>query len=154
MNSTTDALLQAPRSRTKTGPEARGEGLGTRRGDAESATPALAQVHELFPVPGDRTEGMPPSGTHSGDDAGGATFHRDSARSRRSKNGKPQDRKARHPKPKKERLTGSELGMATAEYAIATLAAVGFAGLLVVILRSEEVRGFLLNLIRSALSLP
>ncbi|MFK4299412.1 ABC-type spermidine/putrescine transport system permease subunit II [Arthrobacter sp. GAS37] len=38
--------------------------------------------------------------------------------------------------------------------AIATLAAVGFAGLLVVILRSEEVRGFLLNLIRSALSLP
>jgi hypothetical protein len=34
------------------------------------------------------------------------------------------------------------------------VAAVGFAGLLVVILRSEEVRGFLLNLIRSALSLP
>ncbi|UVJ38840.1 DUF4244 domain-containing protein [Arthrobacter sp. CJ23] len=52
------------------------------------------------------------------------------------------------------RLTGSELGMATAEYAIATLAAVGFAGLLVVILRSDEVRGFLLNLIRTALSLP
>lgn len=49
---------------------------------------------------------------------------------------------------------GSELGMATAEYAIATLAAVGFAGILVVILRSEEVRGFLLNLIRTALSLP
>ncbi|GAA4026011.1 hypothetical protein GCM10023063_03320 [Arthrobacter methylotrophus] len=48
----------------------------------------------------------------------------------------------------------SELGMATAEYAIATLAAVGFAGLLVVILRSEEVRGFLLNLIRTALALP
>ncbi|HKU29340.1 DUF4244 domain-containing protein [Arthrobacter sp. NyZ413] len=97
---------------------------------------------------------MPPSGSHSGDDAGGAAFHGDSARSRGSKNGKPQDRKARGPKPKKERLTGSELGMATAEYAIATLAAVGFAGLLVVILRSEEVRGFLLNLIRSALSLP
>jgi hypothetical protein len=54
----------------------------------------------------------------------------------------------------KKRLMGSELGMATAEYAIATLAAVGFAGLLVVILRSEEVRGFLLNLIRSALALP
>ncbi|MCU1516369.1 MAG: hypothetical protein JWQ75_1090 [Pseudarthrobacter sp.] len=44
--------------------------------------------------------------------------------------------------------------MATAEYAIATLAAVGFAGLLVFILRSEEVRGFLLNLIRTALTLP
>jgi hypothetical protein len=49
---------------------------------------------------------------------------------------------------------GSEAGMATAEYAIATLAAVGFAGLLVFILRSEEVRGFLLNLIRTALALP
>jgi hypothetical protein len=45
-------------------------------------------------------------------------------------------------------------GMATAEYAIATLGAVAFAGLLVVILRSDEVRGFLLNIIRSALSLP
>jgi hypothetical protein len=52
------------------------------------------------------------------------------------------------------RLWGSEAGMATAEYAIATLAAVGFAGLLVFILRSEEVRGFLLNLIRTALALP
>jgi Protein of unknown function (DUF4244) len=49
--------------------------------------------------------------------------------------------------------SGSELGMATAEYAIATLAAVGFAGLLVVILKSDEVRGFLLGIIRSALSL-
>ncbi len=45
-----------------------------------------------------------------------------------------------------------EAGMATAEYAIATLAAVGFAGLLVVILKSDEVRGFLLNIIRAALS--
>jgi hypothetical protein len=52
------------------------------------------------------------------------------------------------------RVLGSEAGMATAEYAIATLAAVGFAGLLVFILRSEEVRGFLLNLIRTALALP
>ncbi|MFF2843101.1 DUF4244 domain-containing protein [Paenarthrobacter sp. NPDC057981] len=51
-------------------------------------------------------------------------------------------------------LMGSESGMATAEYAITTLAAVGLAGLLVVILRSEEVRGFLLNVIRTALSLP
>ncbi|WP_104173387.1 DUF4244 domain-containing protein [Arthrobacter sp. Y81] len=52
------------------------------------------------------------------------------------------------------RLMGSEMGMATAEYAIATLAAVGFAGILVFILRSDEVRGFLLNLIRTALALP
>lgn len=52
------------------------------------------------------------------------------------------------------RIRGREAGMATAEYAIATLAAVGFAGLLVFILRSDEVRGFLLNLIRTALALP
>jgi len=51
-------------------------------------------------------------------------------------------------------LPGAEAGMATAEYAIATLAAVGFAGLLVFILRSDEVRGFLLTLIRTALALP
>ncbi|MEO8282256.1 MAG: DUF4244 domain-containing protein, partial [Pseudarthrobacter sp.] len=34
---------------------------------------------------------------------------------------------------RRQRLTASEAGMATAEYAIATLAAVGFAGLLVFI---------------------
>ena len=45
-----------------------------------------------------------------------------------------------------------EEGAATAEYAIATMAAVGFAGLLVVILRSNEVRGLLLEIIRNALS--
>ena len=44
-----------------------------------------------------------------------------------------------------------EAGMATAEYAIATLAAAGFAGLLLIILRSDEVRGFLLSIIRQAL---
>jgi Protein of unknown function (DUF4244) len=48
----------------------------------------------------------------------------------------------------------SEAGSATAEYAIATLAAVGFAGLLVVILRSDAVRTLLTNLIQHALSAP
>jgi hypothetical protein len=46
----------------------------------------------------------------------------------------------------------AETGSATAEYAIATLAAVGFAGLLVVILRSDAVRSMLTNLIQHALS--
>jgi hypothetical protein len=50
-------------------------------------------------------------------------------------------------------LPSGEEGSATAEYAIATMAAVGFAGLLVVILKSGEVRGMLLDIIRSALSL-
>ncbi|MFT2706933.1 DUF4244 domain-containing protein [Clavibacter zhangzhiyongii] len=43
-------------------------------------------------------------------------------------------------------------GAATAEYAIATMAAVAFAGLLVVILQSDEVRGLLLDLVRRALT--
>lgn len=47
-----------------------------------------------------------------------------------------------------------ERGAVTAEYAIATLAAVGFAGLLVVVLRSDEVRGLLTELVRGALTTP
>lgn len=43
-------------------------------------------------------------------------------------------------------------GAATAEYAIATMAAVAFAGLLVVIMRSDEVRGILTDLVRRALT--
>jgi len=49
-------------------------------------------------------------------------------------------------------LADDEEGSATAEYAIATMAAVGFAGLLVVILRSDEVRGLLMGIIRNALA--
>ena len=45
-----------------------------------------------------------------------------------------------------------ETGSATAEYAIATMAAVGFAGMLVVIMRSDEVRGILTDLVRRALT--
>lgn len=45
-----------------------------------------------------------------------------------------------------------EEGAATAEYAIATMAAVGFAGLLVAILRSEAVRGMLTDLVHRALT--
>lgn len=43
-------------------------------------------------------------------------------------------------------------GAATAEYAIATMAAVGFAGLLVVILRGDEVREILTDMVRRALT--
>lgn len=45
-----------------------------------------------------------------------------------------------------------DIGAATAEYAIATMAAVAFAGLLVVIMRSDEVRGILTDLVRRALT--
>jgi hypothetical protein len=43
-------------------------------------------------------------------------------------------------------------GAATAEYAIATMAAVAFAGLLVVIMRSPEVKTILLGLVEAALT--
>jgi hypothetical protein len=45
-----------------------------------------------------------------------------------------------------------EAGAATAEYAIVIMAAVGFAGLLVVILRSGEVQGILTDLVQRALN--
>lgn len=47
----------------------------------------------------------------------------------------------------------SDKGSATAEYAIATMAAVGFAGLLVIIMRSEEVKKLLYDLVLKALTL-
>ena len=50
------------------------------------------------------------------------------------------------------RLFGDDSGAATAEYAIATMAAVAFAGMLVVIMRSVEVRGILTVLVRRALT--
>ncbi len=43
-------------------------------------------------------------------------------------------------------------GAATAEYAITIMAAVGFAGVLVVIMRSGEVQQVLTDLVRNALS--
>lgn len=46
-----------------------------------------------------------------------------------------------------------ERGSATAEYAVATMAAVGFAGLLVILLRGDEVRQLLTDLVRRALSI-
>ncbi|MCC2309485.1 DUF4244 domain-containing protein [Cellulomonas chengniuliangii] len=50
------------------------------------------------------------------------------------------------------RDAAGDRGMATAEYAIATIAAVGLAGLLVVVLRSAEVQALLQGIIRTALS--
>lgn len=47
---------------------------------------------------------------------------------------------------------GDDTGSATAEYAIATMAAVGFAGLLVIILKGDEVKGILTELVTRALT--
>ena len=51
------------------------------------------------------------------------------------------------------RAAKRDTGMTTAEYAIGTVAACGFASLLVVILRSHEVQGLLMGIVRHALSL-
>ncbi|MFM6974506.1 MAG: DUF4244 domain-containing protein [Agromyces sp.] len=43
-------------------------------------------------------------------------------------------------------------GSVTAEYAIATMAAVAFAGVLLAIMRGDEVKSILLELVRNALT--
>ncbi|MFC4222809.1 DUF4244 domain-containing protein [Lysinibacter cavernae] len=48
-------------------------------------------------------------------------------------------------------LLQDERGAATAEYAVVVMAAVGFAGLLVVILRGNEIKAMLTELVKSAL---
>jgi hypothetical protein len=48
---------------------------------------------------------------------------------------------------------GSDRGAATAEYAIALLAAAGFAGVLVTLLTSDTARGWLTSIIEKALAL-
>jgi Flp pilus assembly pilin Flp len=77
---------------------------------------------------------------------------------RRQGNGRTRRRGSRVPgligSTRLRRLVQEERGAATAEYAVATLAAVGFAGLLVVILRSDEVRQMLTDVVRTALTLP
>ena len=50
------------------------------------------------------------------------------------------------------RLASKEEGMATAEYAIGTLAAAAFAGLLLALMRSGSLSGALQSIIESALS--
>jgi hypothetical protein len=49
-------------------------------------------------------------------------------------------------------LFGDDTGAATAEYVITTMAAVAFAGALVFVLRSDEVRGILTDMVRRALT--
>ncbi|OYX57208.1 MAG: hypothetical protein B7Y93_02925 [Micrococcales bacterium 32-70-13] len=61
-------------------------------------------------------------------------------------------RLARQLAPSLARRLADDRGAATAEYAIATMAAVGFASLLVVIMQSDEVRGILTDLVRTALT--
>lgn len=118
------------------------------------AVPRLPVIPPAGPGPGDgdgggrRYTNGPDGATslHAGvDDAGrnrvarraSAQRHRSNKRILRDRGAGPIDREA---------------GMATAEYAIATLAAVGFAALLVAVLSSGEIKGLLMSLIASALN--
>jgi hypothetical protein len=47
---------------------------------------------------------------------------------------------------------GDETGAQTAEYGIVTLAAVGFAGVLAVVLAGSDVQGLILDIVKNALS--
>jgi hypothetical protein len=67
----------------------------------------------------------------------------------------PPDRGSTGMKKLVARLRGTQAqdeGAATAEYAITIMAAVGFAGLLVVIMKSDAVRGMLSDLVENALN--
>jgi hypothetical protein len=50
------------------------------------------------------------------------------------------------------RERGNAAGMATAEYAVGLIAAVGFAGLLIVIMKSPEMKALLFGIVKKALS--
>lgn len=50
------------------------------------------------------------------------------------------------------RKVSDESGMSTAEYAVGTVAAVGFGGVLVKLLSSPEVQELLFNIVRKALT--
>ncbi|WP_295122695.1 DUF4244 domain-containing protein [uncultured Leifsonia sp.] len=50
------------------------------------------------------------------------------------------------------RLRREDRGASTAEYAVTTMAAVGFAGALLMLLRGDEVRSVLADLVRRALT--
>ena len=120
----------------------------------------LAQVLELFPGSAALGPTVPGPGPAAG--RGGPAPGRAFARQRAAATARGRLHRARRRWAVRMQLlhlwlgsrANGQHGMATAEYAIATLGAVAFAGLLVVILRSEEVRGFLLGIIRAALAMP
>lgn len=140
------------------GPDRSATGAGL---SAAGLDPTTAR-HDRPPAAGEPSERRVPSaargttrGRLSARDAA-----RDAARVGADAGGPPRDRRAGAAGPARARqrwsavvAQGSDAGMATAEYAIAMIAAVGFAGLLVTVLSSATVRGLLTGLVTSALSI-
>ena len=122
---------------------------------AERQGPLRAEERTVAPVSFIRTvrsvDARPAA--HAGMDrsGGGGPVHPQNRATRRAEARRRQanDRVLRQGR---DRTTDQEAGMATAEYAIATLAAVGFAALLVAVLSSGEIKGLLMSLITSALN--
>ncbi|MGF1648319.1 MAG: DUF4244 domain-containing protein [Kineosporiaceae bacterium] len=96
----------------------------------------------MAPRPGDEPDDTSEDGLDHRDSAG------DGAAGDQIADGTGAARPRRIPRPGRP----ADEGMATAEYAVATLAAVGFAGLLLTVLRSGEVQEMLLDLVRRALA--
>jgi hypothetical protein len=127
-----------------------GQGQDGRAQIVPVASVSAASVMSATSTGGTSTGGTSTGGTSTGGgrilsagDQGDRAARRAGARRRRSN-----DRVIHH----RRNALDREAGMATAEYAIATLAAVGFAALLVAVLSSGEVRGLLMSLITSALN--
>ena len=122
----------------------------------------MSELHEPSgPIDGDPAVGGPAPGSPAVDGEDVLVAGRARWRVVRPRAAEPTRQPGRHlaaagvPGQNRRRLPAlaRDAGMATAEYAIATLAAVGFAGLLVVILKSNEVRGLLTGIVRQALTL-
>ena len=118
----------------------------------DDPTPGGAALRLVPPLGAAPEEAGPPSTTGQTRPSSARPDGRHTSAGRRRRR-LPRTILAWHDRGRRARAGLADAGMATAEYAIATLAAVGFAGLLVVILKGNEVKGLLLGIIRQALSL-
>lgn len=116
--------------------------------------PLPAEECAVLPVPfvrPARSGDFPPAGGLGADGSGGSEPVRPTDRATRRADARRRRADDRVIRRARGQVLDQEAGMATAEYAIATLAAVGFAALLVAVLSSGEVKGLLMSLITSAL---
>lgn len=112
--------------------------------------PALRPVTSVRPLQGDRD--LQRTGRENGVQVARELQLLDRAARRREARRKRSNARVIRRRQDHDEALGREAGMATAEYAIATLAAVGFAALLVAVLSSGEIKGLLMSLITSALN--
>lgn len=162
MSSTTSTIASPGREATFTDPHRRSSSAGRQ---PTSWTPAPAPSARVAQTPAETGTGAsagPVSDVPAGVIAAPASVPnpgapRDSLKARRSGGRRELPRKRAAWTRARARWSaslaaGRDAGLATAEYAVVLIAAVGFAVLLVVILSSNEVRETLLGLVQKALS--